>query len=588
MKNAKVKSTLGILILLMIMGSIPSSSASQSQREINPSRTYPEGCTVFLVGKKASTDGSVMTTQTADCGKCDWTWRYIPAADHEPGSARKIYHIDQMKTWPLEIGQKWDVVLKEGYTGFDIPQVAHTYAYFHSVFGYMNEHQLALAESSIGCRPKMKNPTPTPMFDITMLTLLMMERCKTAREAIKLMGELAEKYGYGYLDSGEMLAVADPNEVWAFEIMPVGPLWTPKSGKPGAVWCAQRVPDDHVSVCPNESRIGEINLEDPDYFMASPNVISFAVEQGFYDPESGEPFNWQRAYSPTKGSAVSSQARRGRVWRFFDLVAPSQEFSPETPNMDFPFSVRPDKKLSLKNLIALTRDKYQGTPFDPAKGLKGGPFSNPNYYTGFTLEGSKFNGPRCISVNKAEYTSITVCRDWLPDPIGGMVWLSFGAQDTSCYMPIYAGITEIPHSFNIGDHWHFDRNSARWAFDYVDFHTQVVYSLAIKDVQAFQLNWEEAAINKGPAIENTALELYKQDPSLSIEFLTEYCNTNAKKVIDAWWELGDKLLIKYNHFRVYETKNRTGESIKLPEWWNKAAAEHDKLKPVEKEEKKSP
>lgn len=588
MKNAKSISAFGIIFLSMILVSITYTSASHPEQDILLKQSFPDGCTVFLVGKEASTDGSVITTHTADCGMCDWTWRYIPAADHEPGSVRKIYHINQMKTWPPEVGQKWDVVLKEGYTGFDIPQVPRTFAYFHGVFGYMNEHQLAMAESTIECRKKMNNPTPTPMFDITMLTLLAMERCKTAREAIKLMGELAEKYGYGYLDTGEMLAVADPNEVWLFEIMPIGPLWSPKTGKPGAVWCAQRIPDDHASVCPNESRIGEIDLDDPDHFMASPNVISFAVEKGFYDPKSGKPFNWKRAYSPVEESTESSQAGRGRIWRFFDLVAPSQGFKPETPNMDFPFSVKPDNKLSLKDLMAFTRDRYQGTPYDPAKGLKGGPFSNPYYYTGFTLEDTKFNGPRCINVNKAEYTSITVSRDWLPNPIGGVIWLSFGSQDTSCYMPLYAGNTEIPPSFSIGDHWHLDRNSARWAFDYVDFHTQVVYSHAIEDVKKAQLDWEEAAINKSPAIEKTALELYKQDPSLSLEYLTEYCINNAEKVIDAWWELGDALLVKYNHFRIYDANSRTKKDIKPPEWWNRAVVAHDKLKPVEKEEKKSP
>ncbi|MCK4760318.1 MAG: C69 family dipeptidase, partial [Candidatus Aminicenantes bacterium] len=337
------------------------------------------GCTVVLVGKDASTDSSVMTTHTADCSICDWTWRHVPAADHEPGSTRKIYYIDQIRTWPPETGGKWEMY-KENYTGIEIPQVPRTYAYHHGAFGYMNEHQLAIGESTIGCRRKMRNPTPSAKIDITTLTLIVMERCRTAREAIQTMGKLAEEYGYGYHDSGEMLAVADPDEVWIFEVMPVGPLWTPKSGKPGAVWCAQRVPDDHVSVCPNESRIGEIDLDRPDYFMASLNVISYAVENGFYDPKSGKPFNWKKTYSPSEYSATSSGGTRARLWRFFELVAPSRNFSPDTPNMEFPFSVKPDKKLSLQDVIDITRDKYQGTPLDPAEGLRGGPFSNPNYH----------------------------------------------------------------------------------------------------------------------------------------------------------------------------------------------------------------
>jgi dipeptidase len=446
-----------------------------------------EGCTVVMVGKDASADSSVMTTHTADCGICDWTWRHIPAADHKPGSLRKIYHISQVKTWPPDVGLKWDMY-KENYTGVAIPQVAHTYSYHHGVFGYMNEHQLAIAESTIGCRRKMRNPTPSGVFDITTLTLIAMERCKTAREAIKTMGSLAEEHGYGFHDSGEMLAVADPDEVWIFEIMPVGPLWTPKKGKPGTVWCAQRIPDDHVSVCPNESRIGEIDMGNKDYFLASSNAISYATENGYYDPKSGQPFNWKKAYSPTGASAANSRGTRARLWRFFDLVAPSRSIKPETPNMELPFSVKPDKKLSLLDVIDITRDKYQGTPFDPAEGLRGGPFSNPNYHPRpVRVEDKIYNTPRTISVNRAEYTTVTQCRDWLPAPIGGIVWLSFGAQDTACYMPLYAGITAIPESFSIGDHWVFNRESARWAFDYVDFHTLVAYSHAIKDVKLKKL-----------------------------------------------------------------------------------------------------
>jgi dipeptidase len=574
---------LGVFMLAILLAGIPGTATSPHREGGSELEALPEGCTVILVGKAASTDGSVMVTHTADCGMCDWAWRHIPAAEYEEGAVRRIYHINQFWTWPPEKGGKWERVLEEGYTGFDLPQVPRTNAYIHGVFGYMNEHQLAFGESSIGCRRKMRNPTPTPKFDITMLTLLAMERCSTAREAITLMGELAEEHGYGHVDGGEMLAVADPQEAWIFEIMPVGPLWTPDSAKPGAVWCAQRVPDDHVSFCPNESRIGEVDVKDKDNFLASPNVISFAVEQGFYDPDSGESFNWKKAYSPTAGSAADSQARRGRLWRLFDLAAPSRDFQDSIPNMDLPFSVKPDNKLSLKDVIALMRDKYQGTKYDPAGGIRGGPFQNPNYFGGFRIGDDQYNGPRCVSVNKVEYTTVAVCRDWLPDPIGGVVWLSFGAQDTSCYMPIYAGSTRIPHSFSIGDHWVFDRKSARWAFDYVDFHTQVIYSHAIQDVKAAQAEWEDGIIDRSQAIDQTALELHKQDPALAVEFLTDYTNNNAHKVIKAWWDLGDELLVKYNHFRIYDPEKRRSGPLQVPDWWNKAVVEQDGLTPLKRE-----
>ena len=576
----KLKNLFPIICMLIVAGLLASAIVFNTPEvEQSEPEYFPEGCTSILVGKNASTDGSTMTTHTCDCGVCDWTWWHMPAADHKPSSKRKIYHINQYKTWPPAQGLKWERY-KDNYTGTDIPQVPHTYAYHHSMFGYMNENQVAMGESTIGCQRKMRNPTPSAVFDITMLTLIAMERSRTAREAIKIMGTLAEKYGYGFNDSGEMLAVADPNEAWIFEIMPVGPLWTPRSGKPGAVWCAQRVPDDHVSVCPNESRIGEIDLDNPDYFIASPNAVSYAVKNGFYDPKSGKPFSWKRAYSPRSGSASSTQARRGRLWRFLSLVAPSQNFNPDTEAMDFPFSVKPDKKLSVQDVINMTRDKYQGVQFDPTKGIKGGPFANPNYFRSFRFEDKRYSAPRCICVNNVEYTTVTQCRSWLPNPIGGITWLSFGAQDTSCYMPLYAGIVEIPESFSIGDHWELSRDSARWAFDYVDFHTQVVYSYAIKDVKKAQEKWETKAIERTPLIDSAAGELYRKDPAKAVEFLTDYCVNNANNVVNAWWKLGDQLLVKYNHFRIYDSKTRKVGRATPPEWWNKAVVEYDKLEPL--------
>jgi dipeptidase len=546
----------------------------------------PENCTVIMVGKAASTDGSVMTTHTCDCSECDWTWRWVPATDHPAGATRKIYHIAQFETFPPDQGLRWEYLQANRQTGLEIPQVPHTHGYIHGNFGYMNDRQVAIGESTIGCQRKMENPTPSAKFDVTMLTLVAMERANTAREAVRIMGELGEKHGYGATDTGEMLAVADPNEVWLFEIMPVGPLWTPESGKPGAVWCAQRVPDDEVAVCPNESRIGEIDLAKPDFFIASPNVVSLAVSMGFYDPKAGKPFNWKRAYDPELGSAVSTNGARVRLWRFFDLVAPSKKFSPETLNMDLPFSVKPDKKLSAYDVMQMTRDKTEGTPWWPARGIQGGPFQNPNYLPyGFELDGKKYDTPRIIGVNRAEYVTVTQSRGWLPDHIGGIVWLAWGTQDTSCFMPLYAGITSIPRSFEIGDHFEFNRQSARWAFDYVDFHTQVVYSKAIEDVRAAQAIWEKPVVDRTPTIDTFALELHKKDPAAARKFLTDYCLGNAERVIGAWWKLGDDLLVKYNHLWVYDAKTRKRNPMIFPDWWLKLLVEYNGLKPRPEEKK---
>ena len=544
-----------------------------------------DACTVIIVGKNASVDGSIITTHTCDCGFCDWTWRYVPPADHKPGSKRKIYHYNQFTTKPPEKGLRWDN-FEDGYTGLEIPQVPHTYGYLHGMFGYMNDNQVAIGESTVGCRKKMENETPAAKFDITMLTFIAMERATTAREAVKIMGDLAAKYGYGFVDSGEMLAVSDPNEVWIFEVLPIGPLWTPESGEPGAVWCAQRVPDDHVSVCPNESRIGEINLENKDYFMASENVTSYAVKKGYYDPDGKKPFSWKKAYNPNKHSAANSNGSRVRLWRFFDLVAPSKKFSPKTLNEDFPFSVKPEKKLSVYDVIKMTRDKCDGTIYDPARGLQGGPFENPNRLPyGFQFDGKKYNTPRIISVNRAEYVVVNQCRGWLPNPIGGLIWLAFGAQDTSCYMPLYQGITRIPDSFKIGDHWKFNRKSARWACDYVDYHTQVYYNLAIKHVRKAQEKWEGSALKSIPFVDKHALKLYKKNPDTARQYLTDYCINNAHLVINAWWDLGNELLVRFNKLWKYNIQERKREPIKYPDWWLKELIRYNKLKPQPEEKK---
>lgn len=578
-----------ICIGVVGLSDIPVSFSQECKCSISGSEELAlDGCTVVIVGKKASTDGSVISTHTCDCGVCDWTWRYVPPADYESGSKRRIYYFPQFITKPPRQGLRWDV-FESQYTGLEIPQVSHTYGYLHGMFGYMNDNQVAIGESTIGCRRQMRNNTPTPKFDITTLTLIAMERAETARDAIRIMGALAEEHGYGNTDSGEMLAVSDPDEVWIFEIMPVGPLWTPEIGQPGAIWCAQRVPDDHVSVCPNESRIGEIDLKNTDYFMASGNVVSYAVEHGYYDPDSGKPFSWKHAYSPSEASAQSSGGSRVRMWRFYDLVTPSKKFSPDKPNMDYPVTIKPDKKLSVADVIAILRDNCEGTPFYAARGIQGGPFQNPNHLPyGFQVDEKRYNTSRTIGMNRSEYTTVTQCRDWLPNPIGGIVWISFGSQNTNCFMPFYQGVTEIPASFEIGDHWEFDRKSARWAFDYVDFHSYVMYSYAIQDVRKAQEKWELAAVERTSDIDEKAMELYSKSPDEAREYLTEYCNNNTNLVVNAWWKLGDDLLVKYNHFWIYEVKEgkRERNRPEYPEWWLKELVKYNELKPAPQRERR--
>jgi dipeptidase len=232
--------------------------------------------------------------------------------------------------------------------------------------------------------------------------------------------------------------------------------------------------------------------------------------------------------------------------------------------------------------MKITRYKFEGTPFDPSKGLQGGPFANPNFLPrGFKYEGKKYKTPRVIGVNRAEYVTVTQVRSWLPNPIGGIVWLAFGAQDTACYMPLYNGMTKIPRSFEIGDHFEFNRESARWASDYVDFHTQVLYSLAIEDVRMAQEKWEGSATAMVPIIDQTAISLYKENPQKAIEFITDYSINNADNVIRAWWKLGDDLLVKYNKLWIYKAKNRKWLPLIFPDWYLKELIRYNQLVPEE-------
>jgi len=550
----------GFIFALALAAGLTVFAARQDQAPLAPAAKAwveePDSCTSIQVGRLASVDGSVITCHTCDGPYRQWV-SIVPHQKWADKSTNKIFSGKMHTETPTDLRG----IVQTG----EIPQVPETYRFLNTAYPSLNEAGLAIGETTIGGRRELVNNEG--VFMIEELERIALERCRTAREAIKLMGSLAEQYGYGYQDGGEMLAVSDPKEIWVFEVMPVGALWTPKTGKPGAVWAAERVPDDHVAVCTNESIIGEIDLANPDSFMASPNVIDFAVEAGLYDPKSGRPFSWKKAYSPTEGSAASTGGRRSRTWRFFDLVAPSRHFGPETPDMDFPFSVKPDKKLSVRDVMALTRDKSQGTSFDPVRGLRGGPFQNPNYY----------KGTRLISVPNVEYTTLTQCRAGLPNIIGGILWVALGAQDTSCYIPFYAGVTDIPKSFSAGDHWVLDRSAARWAFDYVDFHTQVAYNAAVADVQAAQIKWEDGAVARIPEIDQKAGELFRSNPAAAARFLTGYCLDNARSVVEAWWKLGDDLWVKYNHVMLYGVEKRQSGRIPTanPGWWDRAVRAFD-------------
>lgn len=498
-------------------------------------------CTSVTVGSKASVDGSVMTSHTCDGGFCDFRVYKEPARDYKPGDMRQVYYNPTLRAPEDARFEPW--VLKG-----EIPQVAHTYAYIAGVFGLQNEHQLSVGETTTGGRGALQDPEG--MFDVWTLAHIAVERCTTAREAIAVMGELAEKYGY--CDWGECLTVADTKEVWQFEIFGAGP--TAKT----ATWAAQRVPDDQVCVSANRARIGEIDLNNKDYFMASKNVISLAKEKGWYDPAKG-PFVFWAAYHPTTGYYSAR-----REWRALSLLAPSLKLDPWADR--FPFSVKPDEKVSVQKITTIFRDHYEGTPFDLTKGLAAGAFGNPNRYP--TQRAVPGTWERAISIYRCEYSFVSQSRAWLPDEIGGVVWFGWDAPHSTAYMPLYSCATELPVSFNTGYRGEFNRNSANWAFAFVSNWADIRYNSIIKDIQAKYTAIETAEYAMQGAIEKIAAELYAKDKALAVQFLSKYTNDNANSVVNQWWAFADYLIGKYHDG--YDNIPKVGVTIGYPEEWLKS------------------
>lgn len=504
-------------------------------------------CTSIMVGKKASVDGSVMTTHTCD-GWYDHRIQIIPGGKHEPDEMVEIFkercHLTRPNVEAIKVGE--------------IPQVSETYTYFHIGYPFMNEKSVIIGEATWSGRSELQNALG--MFMIEELEALGLQRASTARECIQIMGELAEKYGYG--DGGEGLTVIDSNEAWLFEIAGPGPLWEPGSGLPGAVWVAQRIPDDHVTVIANRSRIGEIDIDNPEYFMASENVMSLAEEMGWWDPDK-EPFQFWKAYCPEPYGGRYYQQRR--EWRVLSLLAPSLNLDPYTEE-HYPFSIKPDKKVSVQDLMAIKRDYYEGTPFDLTKGLAAGPFGNPNRYPTPSkvkpIGKEHLDWERAISIFRCSYSFVAQARSWLPDAIGGVLWFGEDAPHSTCYVPVYAGVTRVPESFSSGRRDIFDESSAWWAFNFVSNWADLKFSYMIDDIKSVQEELEGNFFAMQTPVEIAAVQMYERDPKLAIQYITDYTNNCANKAVSRWWELARELIAKYDDGYVNAL-----DTVGYPTWW---------------------
>ncbi|MBI9053089.1 MAG: C69 family dipeptidase [Bacteroidales bacterium] len=507
----------------------------------------PEGCTSITVGKLASVDGSVITSHTDDSHRTRSWMDVRPAKDHKAGAMVPMYKrtADNTKAMPA---YKHDKI-------GEIPQVEHTYQFINTAYPCMNDKQLGIGESTFGGRDELQSDAG--LIDCQRLCQLMVERCTTAREAIKMAGELTEKYGWN--DYGEVLTIADPKEVWHFEI--VGP----GKDKVGAVWVAQRVPDDHVACNVNASTIKEIDLSKPDYFMASENIYDVAKENDYWN--ESETFQFCYAYAPESRQAIGS---RRREWRIFDLLAPSLHLDPNAEN--YPFSVKPDKKVSLEDLVMVFKDYYEGTPYDMTRSIKStdkegksviSPLANPFmpydqlaisnvsggwYHVDDETGHIDFLGERTIARWYTMYATIIQCRDWLPDEIGGVVWLAQDNVATSIYVPVYASVTDIPLSYKTPGRVNgFTRESAWWAFNRMGTMTAQRWGDMRYDIDAVWNPMQKELFANQKTFEESALKLYKKNkPQKTINYLTKYSNKWGTTVVDKAWELGDFLWTKYD------------------------------------------
>ncbi|HNS04903.1 MAG TPA: C69 family dipeptidase, partial [Candidatus Saccharicenans sp.] len=409
------------------------------------------GCTSIMVGRLASDDGSVITCHTCDGNYRQWV-NIVPHRQNKPDSTNKLYDGKMHTETP-------DDMRRVRFKG-EIPEVAETYAFLNTAYPALNEKGLAIGETTIEGRPELYNPEG--MFMVEELERVMLERCQTAREAIKLAGELVKQYGYG--DYGECLTIADGKEVWQFEIFGAGPL------EKGAVWAAVRIPDDHVGISANIPRISEINLNDPDHYLASDNVFELAQEMGWYTPEKDKPFKFWKAYSGRKPFAI-------REYFVFNELAPSLKLDYKAEEL--PFSIKPDKKVSVRDILKFYRETYEGTEFDQSRNLlvkkrnsdeliKSPVASNwlsrdwINLIN--TLKPGTIEPQRTIAIMGCAYATVIQIKGWLPPAVGAVCWFAFDNPALSPRIPIFAGTTELPPGFEICAQHRYREDSAAWMF----------------------------------------------------------------------------------------------------------------------------
>jgi dipeptidase len=557
--KAKLGTILGFFIIL---------AASIFAAASNPAieREKLEGCTVIGVGKLATVDGSVITSHTDACSEC--RVHVVPGRTYKKGEMAPVYWgMVYFGTNDDRAGRPLD---DYGKVIGQIPQAEKTYSYFHTGYSQMNEHQLAIGESTCSQKTELDvawvEGVTSQIMTIEQAQVFALQRCRTAREAVQLIGSLVGTYGFLPSCGGsEALCIADPKEVWVQEIFSVGGGWNPANGKPGAIWAARRVPDDHLTVIPNYVRIREIDLKNPD-FLASSNYIQVAIDHGWYNPKSGKPFIWQEAYAPS-----ISEGSLNRLWLIYSTAAPSLKewprrklFGPAGPGTMsaqeiegpafYPFSVKPERKISVRDIIAFQRSTFEGTIYDmtadPAWFVSGPdgkmvksplatPFASPDLKRLLRIASHR-------TIAQQGYGMVAQLRSWLPDPIGGVYWFYLDNPYVGTYVPIYAGTDDVSPHYKTYDRRSFSEDSARWAVDFVEKLLLLRWQDAVKDLQAARDPVENEFFASQKDVEDKAAALLAKNPASARKFLTELVVERMDRIVKMYKALRNQLITKYS------------------------------------------
>ncbi len=481
-----------------------------------PVIAYP--CTNVLITKNASTDGSTIVSYSADSHDLYGELYHWPAQTYPDGTMLSIYEWDTGKY----LGQ--------------IKQAAKTY----SVVGNMNEFQVTIAETTFGGKTELQDTTG--ILDYGSLMYIALQRSRSAREAIQIMTNLTNEYGY--CSSGESFSIADPNEVWIMEMIGKG------AGRKGTVWVAMKIPDGMVSAHANQARITSFPMKEPESCLYSPDVITFAREMKYFDGKDKE-FSFADTYAPLDFEAV--RFCEARVWSAFRLMNPTEmesynDFAKGESRNRIPLFIKPSQKVSVRDVMAIMRDHFEDTDMDMTRDVGAGPFQSPYRFRPLTwqVNDTTYFHERAIATQQTGFTFVAQMRNWLENPIGGVLWFGVDDANATVFVPMYCGITSVPSAYATGNGnlTSFTWDAAFWVFNWVANQSYHRYSLMITDIRKAQQQLEDKFAQSQPGIEQAARSIYNQSPDLARQFLTEYSHMQADITMKRWTELGQFLFVK--------------------------------------------